>query len=294
MIVEDAVYGKIKFDGAIAKIIETKPLQRLKQIHQGGAVFLAYPNISTSRFEHSLGVCHLIGILGGNQKEQIAGLLHDISHTAFSHVIDYVLEDNNEDFHEHHKLRFLLDRELTEILHGIELAPEDFLDDRQFGLLETELPKLCADRIDYTLRDLVVWGKISQLEAQEFLKSLEVVDKIIAINSVGWGQWFKSNYEYLNQYFFGDSKNVMANSMFTDLLRQALQINVLQIEDFFQDDNFLIDRINSHDILKAHLKQIKIQLKHQKNATHTSNFKNRVVDPLIIDGGRVLSLSQHS
>ena len=100
MIVNDAVYGKIKFDDAIANIIETKPLQRLKHIHQGGAVFLAYPNISTSRFEHSIGVCHLIGILGGNQKEQIAGLLHDISHTAFSHVIDYVLEDKNEDFHE--------------------------------------------------------------------------------------------------------------------------------------------------------------------------------------------------
>ena len=198
MIVNDAVYGKIKFDGAIAKIIETKPLQRLKQIHQGGAVFLAYPNISTSRFEHSLGVCHLIGILGGNQKEQIAGLLHDISHTAFSHVIDYVLEDNNEDFHEHHKLRFLLDRELAEILHSIEFAPEDFIDDRQFGLLETELPGLCADRLDYTLRDLI-----------------------------------------------------------------------------------------------ACLEQIETQLEQPKNAAYTSNFKNRVVDPLIIDNGSVLPLSQH-
>ncbi len=34
----------------------------------------------------------LVNRLGGSLEEQIAALLHDVSHTAFSHVIDYVLE----------------------------------------------------------------------------------------------------------------------------------------------------------------------------------------------------------
>ena len=35
----------------------------------------------------------LIKKLGGSVEEQIAGLLHDVSHTAFSHVIDYVFDN---------------------------------------------------------------------------------------------------------------------------------------------------------------------------------------------------------
>ncbi len=42
----------------------------------------------------------LIKLLGGSIKEQIAGLLHDVSHTAFSHVIDFALENINENYHE--------------------------------------------------------------------------------------------------------------------------------------------------------------------------------------------------
>lgn len=294
MIIDDSVYGKIEFSKAIEKIIHTKPLQRLKQIHQNGAVFLAYPDISTSRFEHSLGVCHLIGILGVSQKEQIAGLLHDLSHTAFSHVIDYVLEDGNENFHEHHKLRFLLDPELGEILHSLELAPEQFLDDRQFSLLETELPKLCADRIDYTLRDLIVWGKVSQPDARAFINSLEVKDGTIVINSLAQGHWFKNNYEYLNQYFFRDPKNAIANSAFSKLLQEALKIKVLQLEDFFQNDDFIIERINSHPMLKKRLKSIEVELRELEagqDITDVVKFKLREVDPLIVRDGNVTPLS---
>jgi len=51
----------------------------------------------TTRFDHSVGVMLLIRKLGAGSspasallKEQVAALLHDVSHTAFSHVIDYV------------------------------------------------------------------------------------------------------------------------------------------------------------------------------------------------------------
>ena len=292
MIINDPIHGKVEFTNSIEKVIKTQPMQRLKNIHQGGAMFLAYPDIKTSRFEHSLGVCYLIKILGGDKREQIAGLLHDLPHTAFSHVVDYVLENDCEDFHEKHKLHFLLDQELSATLLGIGFEPKDFQKDESFHILEAEHPALCADRIDYTLRDLLAWGKISQKEAQLFINSLVFVESEIAVKSAFWGQWFKDNYDYLNQHIFRDDKNVTANTMFSQLLKKALSMKAIAIEDFFQDDNFIINRINNYPVLQEDLKHIKTQLESNKNRPNNVKFKARFVNPLIAERDRVMRLSE--
>ena len=46
-----------------------------------------------TRYEHSVGVMLLARRVGGGLREQVAALLHDVSHTAFSHVIDHVFHD---------------------------------------------------------------------------------------------------------------------------------------------------------------------------------------------------------
>ena len=290
MIINDSVYGKIEFSKSIDNIIHSEPLQRLKNIHQGGAMFLAYPAIKTSRFEHSLGVCNLIRILGGDEKEQIAGLLHDISHTAFSHVVDYVLGDREEDFHEKHKLRFLLNEGLVLNLRSLGLEPEEFLEDDKFHLLEADHPALCADRIDYTLRDLIAWGKISQLEAQQFINSLQVIEDKIVVKSINLGEWFKDNYEYLNHYIFRDRKNILANAELAKLIKKALLINALCLEDLFNDDNFVMNIIQKNVLLKEDLKQIKNNL--DREVAPDLKFKDRIVDPLVIDDEQIKLLSE--
>ena len=291
MIVNDTVYGQIEFDDFLERIIATAPMQRLINIHQGGAMFLAYPNIKTSRFEHSLGVCHLIEVIGGNKREQIAGLLHDLSHTAFSHVIDYVLDNKEEDFHEKHKLRFLCQEELSGALHSLGLKPNDFLEDKHFSLLEAEHPFLCADRIDYTLRDLIAWGKISQQEARQFIESLILIKEKIVVKSVFWGQWFKDNYEYLNRYIFQDYKNIVANSLLFQLLKKALLMNVIQLEDFFEDDKHIIGKITDCSSLKTSFDLIVLRLKIANSQSNNISFKKRFVDPLVLENKRVAKLS---
>jgi len=144
----DKIYGDFEFSGVIKELINTKVFQRLKKIHQGGPVFLVKPKINQTRFDHSVGVMLLIKQLGGSIEEQIAGLLHDISHTAFSHLIDYVLDIEEEDYHEKRYEEVLKDEELIDVLKNNGFATEKFLDLEQYQILEYPLPNLSADRIE--------------------------------------------------------------------------------------------------------------------------------------------------
>lgn len=100
MIIKDKLYGTFEIYGVLEEVINTDAIQRLKKIYQGGPSVLMNKNWDVTRYEHSVGTMLLIRILGGSVEEQIAGLIHDISHTAFSHVVDLVMGNNDEDYHE--------------------------------------------------------------------------------------------------------------------------------------------------------------------------------------------------
>ena len=87
----DKIYGTYKITSpVIIKLLKSSPVQRLKKIAQFGVPDQLYHLKGYSRYDHSVGVFLLLRKLEASELEQIAGLLHDVSHTAFSHVIDYV------------------------------------------------------------------------------------------------------------------------------------------------------------------------------------------------------------
>ena len=103
-IIYDPIHKYMTFDSIILKIIDTVEFQRLKNIKQLGLCYYVFPGASHNRFEHSLGVCYLSGLLidtyQNNQPElkyfertalimKIAGLVHDIGHACFSHFFDH-------------------------------------------------------------------------------------------------------------------------------------------------------------------------------------------------------------
>ena len=75
----------------VMPVINSDVMQRLKDIDQSGAArYLGVKLPAFSRYEHSVGVYALLKKAGALKKEQVAGLLHDASHTVFSHVGDYI------------------------------------------------------------------------------------------------------------------------------------------------------------------------------------------------------------
>ena len=151
---QDRVYGDVAIeDPAILDLVGCETFQRLRGIHQAGPSALPFPFKDVTRFEHSLGVFVLLRKLGAPLREQVAGLLHDVSHTAFSHAVDFVVTSHEQDHHERLKPLMLGRDDLAGALGRLGFAPGDFYDDSIYPLLEQPLPWLCADRLDYFLRD---------------------------------------------------------------------------------------------------------------------------------------------
>lgn len=171
-------------DGVLEELIKSAPVQRLKGIYQGGASFLVNSKWDVTRYEHSIGVMLLIKNLG-------AGLLHDVSHTAFSHVIDIVFENEAEDYHENSFQQVIIHSEIPGILkkHGYD-TEEILSDDTRWTLLEQPTPELYADRIDYTLRDMYRYGHISLNEAQTVLNHLIMRNGRMFPDGIEAAEWF--------------------------------------------------------------------------------------------------------
>lgn len=66
-----------------------------------------------TRYEHSVGAMLLVRRAGGSVEAQAAGLLHDVAHTALSHVADNVFEYV---VHEDDKMEYLESTNVLDIL----------------------------------------------------------------------------------------------------------------------------------------------------------------------------------
>ena len=124
MRVKDTIYGEFDItEPLLIELINSKPVQRLKGINQGGPINFYEPQMTVTRYEHSIGVMLLLRKLGASIQEQAAGLLHDVAHTAFSHVVDHVYKDNTHSYHDRQHKNVVEESEIPSILqqHAINI-----------------------------------------------------------------------------------------------------------------------------------------------------------------------------
>ncbi|WP_316737652.1 HD domain-containing protein [Pedobacter aquatilis] len=241
----DFLYGKIELPDVFEDLLNTDAVKRLAGIHQSGAIYLVNPDICHTRLEHAIGVMLLIRKLGGSELEQIAGLLHDISHTAFSHVGDYVFNNTNEDYHEKVFAEILYNSEIPDVLLKYGYSANEIIHGK-FDILEQPIPSLCADRLDYTLRDAFYAGLISRQRAVEFLKSVTLKDGKIALHSENEVLWINEHFKKLNDEFFNLPLYLYANGKMAELIKSFLVNGILQEKDLFKTDTLLLNKIRSN------------------------------------------------
>lgn len=173
-IIRDPVYDYVAIDmsadGWLLDLLDTPEVQRLKYTSQLGLSYLVYPGAVHSRFNHALGVLHLMQQVVQYLKEHLDGIdnesrnallaaavLHDVGHGPFSHLLESKLGKDHEEWSWR-----IIESEDTQV--NAILRREGILE-RVLSLLKPgEVPQspwhkslissqLDVDRMDYLLRD---------------------------------------------------------------------------------------------------------------------------------------------
>jgi len=291
VIISDVLYGEFEVDVVLEELILSKPMQRLKGIHQAGASYLMNENWNVTRFDHSVGVMLLVKKLGGSVEEQIAGLLHDVSHTAFSHVIDYVFDNEDESYHEEIFSSVVKNSEIPAILakHGYNYE-DILLDDSKWTLLERSAPELCADRVDYTLRDMYTYGYISLEEVHSFLEDVIEVEGKMVLQNIEIAEWFTETYYKEVIDFFMKPMNIYGNDMLAKTLKVALHKRIIHADDFLLEDDELISKLQQCNDPEVHALLSKVHpnvnVKEDRNNYDLyQKNKVRLIDPPLFREG---------
>jgi HD superfamily phosphohydrolase len=100
------VHGTIPLTDLEVELLGTRAMQRLRNVKQLGLVPYVFPGADFSRLSHSLGVCHVTGLILDSLRQQgqkiaasdyrdyrLAAFVHDIGHYPFSHTTEHALED---------------------------------------------------------------------------------------------------------------------------------------------------------------------------------------------------------
>jgi HD superfamily phosphohydrolase len=178
--IRDPIHNFIRFDSDERRLLDSRPMQRLKYIHQLAMSYLVYPGATHCRFEHSLGVMELAGrvfdlvtthvrltdevrgilpeltnrdaLCYWRRVLRVAALCHDVGHLPFSHAAEKDLLPNGWN-HESLSRALILGSEMSEIWNAMDPPPraEDVVKlalgqrkapDLEFSLWETVLSEI--------------------------------------------------------------------------------------------------------------------------------------------------------
>lgn len=302
--IEHTVFGDIAIeDPLVIDLLDHPVMTRLKGIDQSGAPRYFTDRLPPySRYIHSVGVYALLKRVGVTEAEQIAGLLHDASHTVFSHTGDWVFQaDQSGDSYQDNIHEWYLSKmKVGDVLkpHGLSISEVLHKQDGFQGL-EQDYPDMCADRIEYNLSTGLLHGNITQQD----------VDHIASNLKFEGNKWFFTNPKTARQFanlsleftetFWGSAWNESVNRWSGEIIKRAFDLGLFNKDEFhFSTDEPILAKIRSSkdpkimklvdmcENYKDHFQEV--QSKPYDLETHP---KFRVIDPLVQDQGKLVRLT---
>lgn len=298
MTIHDRIYGSITInDPVIIDLVHSKPIQRLKGISQDGASHYIQPIRNVTRYEHSIGTWYLSHFFKRPIEEQIASLLHDVPHTAFSHVIDFVMNDKNHEYHDRFTKEVISSSEIPKILKRYNIDLQKVLNKERFYLLDNKLPDLSVDRWDYFMRDGNMFQLLPKKVIDLFLDNVKIKGERFFFETHSVAGLFAVMFMNCSRLIWLDPTSHGAFFLIAESLKKALNKRYITKNDFFSTDEVLMKMLRGtedHEILSL-LNRLEIGREFCYASESQAEFfgpnKPRYIDPWVEQNNKLIHLS---
>lgn len=279
----------------IKKYLDVPSLTRLKNIGYFCGMDYASKNIYNfkeyiTRYDHSLSTALLTFKLTKNKIETLAALFHDIATPCFSHVIDYMNKDyeNQESTEEYTSEIIKQDHKLQDYLKEDKINIEDIINFKKYSIVDNSRPKLCADRLDGIILNGIAWAKnINESDIKEIVSDLKVYDNEDKEKELGFKteaialKTIKINEEIEKLYHSSEDNYMM--ELLADITRISIENKIITYKDlYYLDEPNLFKKIKESKVekLKNLLDKFENIKKSEIPPTIINNIKIRNIIPI--------------
>jgi hypothetical protein len=299
-------YGTMIIDDpVIIELIRHPSFERLKHLYQYGVMRHARTEPKFTRYQHSLGVFFLTKKFGAPLSEQISALLHDVSHTVFSHVGDKFFRSMHhagKDSYQDEIHEWYLEKTgITSILHKYNYDTIcSAKEKKRQPCLEQKLPDLCTDRIEYNLSGAFIDDLITPAEIVELLDTIEFKDRTWFFNDVKAAKTFGLLSLYLCENRWGSAWGTFVDHNAAEALRRAVECNLLTHNDIhFSTDDVVWKKLCTADdpIIAEHIRCIQqcescFRIADQEEMHLHLRGRFTGTDPLVMQQGELHRLTE--
>ena len=291
---------------AVLAACEAAPcMRRLQNVGMNcGCEYTAFPRFRDlapySRFDHSLGVARIVWRFTHDEKQAVAGLLHDVASPVFAHVVDflhgdYLVQESTEDGTEAIIAR---DKTLLRALKNANLTVGDVCDYHRYPIADNDSPRLSADRLEYTLGNLINYrirteDEVKRIYADLCVCNAEDGQEELMFQTPAIAKDFAEASLLCSKIYVSDEDRY-AMQMLSEVLQTALGLGVLRETDLHTTEPAVIGKLLSDERTRKEWLRFRsfsamlcADAPRGDAAWRRIPAKKRYIDPLIDGRGRV-------
>lgn len=244
-----------------------------------------------SRYDHSLTVALLIYKLTKYKLYTLAGLFHDVSTPCFSHVIDYMNNDyeNQESTEEYTSNIINNDSYLKSCLKKDNINVSDIINFKKYHIVDSKRPCLCADRLDGIILTGIGWTKnitkkdIYNIVNDVILYNNENNDLEIGFKSISIAKKVMEINNSIDKECHSKEDNYMM-ILLAKITKLAIENNYISYSDLYKyNEDQIFDIFNGINnlLFKELLDEFKSIKKKDIKNINIPNIKQRKINPLV-------------
>ena len=293
----------------LAEFVQAPEVKRLQNIGMNcGCEYTAFPLFCElqpySRYDHSIGVSLIVWHFTQSPSQTISGLLHDIASPVFAHVVDFMNGDylQQESTEAGTEQIIASSAELQELLRKNGLTTYDVCDYHRYPIADNDSPLLSADRLEYTLGNLLNYGICTIENVKKFYDDLTVGinegdQPEIMFRTTETAEAFAMAALKCSQIYVSDEDRY-AMQILSEILRYAAEYGIIHSGDLYTTEPEVIAKLRRDDRTASLWKKYRSLARTvQAESPETTGewrkifAKKRCIDPMVAGKDRISRLS---